>query len=89
MNALTHSLFAKKLVLNDEDSRHLETFRRSLLAELAPNTALLHSHFETIVTCMGRCLLALRVDTRYINRLLGEDGECRSQTGQPGRIRTH
>ena len=76
MNAVTHGLFAQKLVLNDEDSRRLETFRRSLLAELAPNTTLLHFHFETIVTCMGQCLLALRVEMRYINRLLAEDGEC-------------
>ena len=83
MNAVTHSLFAQKLVLNDEDSRHLETLRRDLHAELTPETVLQRFQFETIVTCMGRCLLALSVEMQYINRLLGQDGEHRSQSDQP------
>jgi hypothetical protein len=83
MNAVTHGLFAQKLVLNDEDSRRLETLRRSLHAELAPKTVLQEVQFERIVTCIGRCSSALIVETRYINRLLGEDGEYRSQSDQP------
>jgi hypothetical protein len=83
MNAVTHGLFAQKLVLNDEDSRRLETLRRSLHAELAPNTVLQEVQFERIVACMGRCSLALSVEKRHFNRLLGEDGEHRSQSDEP------
>jgi hypothetical protein len=83
MSAVTHSLFAQKLVLNDEDSRRLETLCRSLHADLAPNTTLQEVQFELIVAWMGRCSLALAVDMRYINRLLGQDGEHRSQSDLP------
>ena len=80
MNATTHGFFARELVLNDQERRQLETIRRSLHPQLAPETAMQHIKFAEIVICIGRCKLGLRADMRYINRLLGQD----SPQAQPG-----
>ena len=41
--------------------------------QLAPKTVLQDLKFAEIMVCIGRCLLGLRLDMRYVNRLLGQD----------------
>jgi hypothetical protein len=72
-NAITHGFFARELVLNDQERRQWDTIRRSLHPQLAPETVLQCLKFTEIMVWIARCLLGLRADMRYINRLLGQD----------------
>ena len=69
-NALTHRFFARELILNDDEKRQLESSRRRLESELAPRTELQHITFAEIIACLGRCMLALRLEMRHISRIL-------------------
>jgi hypothetical protein len=82
--AITHGFFAKELPLNDEEKRQLEETRRQLQSQLLPTTVLQHITFAEIIACIGRCMLALRLEMRHISRLLGPSNEQQAQTDQPG-----
>jgi hypothetical protein len=83
-NALTHRFFARELILNDDEKRQLESSRRRLESELTPRTELQHITFAEIIACLGRCMLALRLEMRYISRIFGQDNEQQAQPDQPG-----
>jgi hypothetical protein len=82
--AITHGFFAKELPLNDEEKRQLETSRRRLQSQLQPRTELQHITFAEIIACLGRCMLALRLEMRRISRIFGQDNEQQAQPNQPG-----
>ena len=84
LSAVTHGFFAKELPLNDEEKRQLEETRRRLQLQLSPRTELQHLTFGEIIACIGRCMLALRLEMRHISRLLGLGNEQPAQTDQPG-----
>lgn len=84
LGAITHGFFAKELPLNDEEKRQLETSRRRLQSQLQPRTELQHIIFAEIIACLGRCMLALRLEMRRISRIFGQDNEQQAQPDQPG-----
>src|SRR5579863_9783348 len=61
-NAITHGFFTRELVLNDEETRELETLCRNLQPQLSPKTVMQRIGFEEIKACFGRCKLALRME---------------------------
>ena len=81
-NATTHGFFARELMLNDEETRQLETIRRALHAQLRPKTPLQVIKFALIAVLMGRCRLGLRLEMRYIARALGQDSAQQAQPDQ-------
>jgi hypothetical protein len=82
-NALTHRFFARELILNDDEKRQLETSRRRLESELAPRTELQHFTFAEIIACLGRCMLALRLEMRHISRILSRDDAQQGERDRP------
>jgi hypothetical protein len=82
-NATTHGFFARELVLNDEETRQLETIRRALHVELCPETVLQFIKLVLIVVLIGRCKLGLRLEMRYIARVLGQDSAQQAQPDKP------
>jgi hypothetical protein len=84
LGALTHGFFAKELPLNDEEKRQLEETRRQLQSQLLPTTVLQHITFAEIIACIGRCMLALRLEMLHVSRLLGPSNEQQAQPEQPG-----
>ena len=71
-NAMIHGFFAEELVLNDEEKQQLETISRALEPELLPQTVLQSLGFGRILTCIGRCKLALRQEMHRVRRLFAE-----------------
>jgi len=65
-----HGFFAREFVLNDKETRQLETIRRSLHSQLAPNAVMQGLKFGGNHVCIGRRRLGLRVDMCYVNRVL-------------------
>jgi hypothetical protein len=84
-NALTHRFFARELILNDDEKRQLEISRRRLESELAPRTELQHIAFAEIIACLGRCMLALRLEMRHISRILSRDDAQQGERDRPDR----
>jgi hypothetical protein len=82
-NAITHSFFAKELVLNDQDARRLKASARILHEQLSPQTEMQEIGFALIVTCIGRCKVALRQEMIHVTRtrMLGETTAPQVQSG--------
>jgi hypothetical protein len=80
-NAITHAFYARELVLSDTETRRWETLGRRLHPELSPQTVLQNLKFAEIMVWIGRCMLGLRLDMLYVNRLLGQD----NPSAQPDR----
>jgi hypothetical protein len=83
-NAIAHGFFAKELVLNDEERKHWENVRRSLRAQLAPETVLQDLQFAVIMAWIGYCISGQRLDMRCISRLLGQDSSPQVEPEQTG-----
>ncbi|MGA8492036.1 MAG: hypothetical protein WB711_16535 [Terriglobales bacterium] len=82
-NALTHGFFPRELVLNDEEKRQFETLRRSLHPQLSPNSVMQELEFGLIMSCIGRCKLALRSEMRHVRRAFDGDTVHQAQRDQP------
>jgi len=81
-NALIHGFFARELILSGEDKQLLDVCRRALEAQLSPETVLQHVAFGEIVSCIGRCKLALRQEMRRVTKMLAESTAEPTQRGQ-------
>jgi hypothetical protein len=84
-NATTHGFFAQELALNDEEKREFETLRRTLHLQLSPETVLQDVAFAGVLSCIGRCKLALRMEMRQVSRALG-DGSAQSAHGDRSEV---
>ncbi len=82
-NAMIHGFFAKELALNDKEKRQLETIRRTLQPQLLPETVLQGIGFGRILTCIGRCKLAVRQEMRRVRQLFAESAAQPAQSEQP------
>ncbi len=66
-NARKHGIFARELLVNDEEKPELEGLRCSLHDQLHPNTPLQRIAFERVVCCCWRCRLATRLEMKRLN----------------------
>jgi hypothetical protein len=82
-NAMLHGFFAIELVLNDKEKRQLDTIRRHLQSQLLPQTVLQGIGLGRILTCIGRCKLALRQEMRHVRQLFGDSAAPQAQSAQP------
>jgi|HubBroStandDraft_5_1064220.scaffolds.fasta_scaffold07862_2 hypothetical protein len=82
-NAMIHGFFAKELALNDQEKRQLETIRRNLQPQLLPQTVFQGIGFGRILTCIGRCKLAVRQEMRRVRQLFGESAAQPAQSEPP------
>lgn len=57
----------------------MKALHRDLHIELTPETVLQMFLFNVIVACMGRCLLALRVEIDYLAKIADIDPELTSR----------
>jgi len=85
-NAIIHGFFARELVLNDEDTRLFKALRRKLHSQLLPQTVLQGLAFSLILSCLGRCKLALRQEVAHVRRLLGEFNAPQKQRGSEDQV---
>jgi hypothetical protein len=70
-NSRKHGLFSRELLLADEDKREFEKLRRELTQQMPPQTALQQIALDQIATCSWRCTVALRVESRQVEEVLG------------------
>jgi hypothetical protein len=84
LNAIITGFFAGELVLNDEEKGQLEAIRRALQPELWPQTVLQWLGFGRILTCIGRCKLALRQEMHRVRRMFAEAASQQTQSEQSG-----
>jgi len=85
LNALRHGFYSHELTVLEPDKRDYETLRESLLAELAPRTALQAVGFQQIVTCCWRCKLAIRLEMHRLNLQFTANNESTSDETAPQR----
>ncbi len=71
-NALTHRLFAKQILLRDEDPELFEPFCRSLLRELAPVGPLEFLLAERIIASFWRLRRAGQMESAVLNILCSQ-----------------
>jgi len=69
--------------MNDEERRQFEVLRRTLHPQLLPKTVLQDVGFSEILSCIGRCRLALRQEMRRVSKMLGESSTQPVQHEQP------
>ena len=82
-NAITHGFFSRELALNDEEERQFEALRRTLHPQLSPETVLQDIAFGEVLSCIGRCKLALRMEMRRVSRALGQGSASQAQSNPP------
>lgn len=66
LNARTHGIFAKELLIPVEDKPQFEALRSSLLKQLQPTSALQHIAFEKILAACWRSKLAARFEMKRL-----------------------
>ena len=75
-NALKHGLFARELLIPEQDRECFEQLRQALAAELKPDTVLLWILFDDIVSIIWRMRPALRLEQAEMRRLLAPANEA-------------
>jgi hypothetical protein len=70
-NALKHGLYSCELLVTKKERPELRALWLNLSYQLAPTTPLQNDAFERVVACCWRCKLALRVEARLLESLLG------------------
>jgi len=85
-NAITHGFFSRELVLADQDQNQLKASGRRLRSQLSPQTELQGAGFSLIVTCIGRCKVALKHEMYRVSRALGESTAQQVQRGSEDQV---
>ena len=83
LNALRHGFYSRELTVSEPDKRDFEALRESLLAQLAPRSALQYVGFEQIVTCCWRSKLAVRLEMHRLKVHFAANHESTSNETAP------
>src|SRR6266571_6808709 len=70
MNAKTHGLLCKELLISEEERPEFESLKRELRGDLKPTTMLLDVLFEDVVSRLWCVKLALRAQSGSVRQLL-------------------
>lgn len=77
LNALKHGLFAKELIIKEQDKPEYDALQTMLHRQYAPSTAMQQIGFQRILCCGWRFKLAIRIEMRRLNAHL----DLRSESG--------
>jgi len=76
LNARTHGIFAKELLIPDKDKPQFEVLQSSLRAQLKPASTLQHIAVEKILAACWRYKLATRLRDEAFRQPFSIDREC-------------
>jgi hypothetical protein len=82
-NALKHGLFARELLIPEQERQGFEHLRQSLAAELKPDTELLWILFDDIISLIWRMKTALCLEQAEIGRQLAAAKEAQTNADAP------
>jgi len=77
-NARSHGLFARELLLAEEEKIELDALNSALQDQLRPTTTLQQVALQEVVSCLWRCELALRSEMFRVQSL--SKPACRSES---------